>query len=107
MSDSPEQTAHGSVTERAERLVDQFGQRLTAAREQLAAREATSEGQPERPPMERAEEILDQAGERVGRFAAVAGHELRRFMARAREEAEDLWAEAQSKRQGGGPTTQA
>jgi hypothetical protein len=29
---------------------------------------------------------------------------MRKFIARAREEAEDIWAEAQAKRQGGGPT---
>jgi hypothetical protein len=92
-----EPRAHSSATERAERLVDRFGQHLNAAREQMAAR-AASEGQPQRPPKERAEEMLDHAGEQVGRFAATASHQLRKLAARAREEAEDIWAEAQSKR---------
>ena len=106
MNDAPEQTAQGSVTERAERLVDQFGQRLSAAREKMAARAAAADGQPQKPPVERAEEMVDRAGEQVGRYAGRAGYELRRFIARAREEAEDIWAEAQSKRQSGGPTSQ-
>lgn len=107
MSEAPEQPQRPSATERAERLVEQFGQRLGATREQLAARATASDGQAQRPATERAEELLDRAGEQVGRFAAVAGHEMRRFIARAREEAEDIWAEAQNKRQGGGPTPQA
>jgi hypothetical protein len=103
MDEAPEQPQRRSATERAERLVEQFGQRLGATREQLAAR-AASDSQAQRPATERAGELLDRAGEQVGRFAAVAGHEMRRFIARAREEAEDIWAEAQNKRQGGGPT---
>ncbi len=47
---------------------------------------------------ERAEEMLDRAGERVGRFASLLGLRVRRAAALAREEAEDLWAEAQSMR---------
>jgi F0F1-type ATP synthase membrane subunit b/b' len=46
--------------------------------------------QPER---DRAEQTLEEWGRRVGRFFASAG-------ARAREEAEDIWAEAQSLRRG-------
>jgi hypothetical protein len=103
MDEAPERPQRRSATERAERLVEQFGQRLGATREQLAAR-AASDSQAQRPATERAEELLDRAGEQVGRFAAVAGQEMRKFIARAREEAEDIWAEAQSKRQGGGPT---
>ncbi len=47
---------------------------------------------------DRAEESLDQIGERVGKFAASAGEYLKRFTARTREEAEDMWAEAQQLR---------
>ncbi|CAA9587019.1 MAG: hypothetical protein AVDCRST_MAG19-5007 [uncultured Thermomicrobiales bacterium] len=47
---------------------------------------------------ERAEEMLDRAGERVGRFASLLGQRVRRAAALAREEAEDMWAEAQSMR---------
>lgn len=44
--------------------------------------------------MERAEALVDQLGERVGRWASLAGLRLTRATARAREEAEDIWAEA-------------
>ena len=47
---------------------------------------------------ERAEEMLDRAGERVGRFASLLRLRLRRAAALTREEAEDLWAEVQSRR---------
>lgn len=53
-----------------------------------------------RSPQERAEEMVDQAGERIGGLAVTLGHRLRVFMARAREEAEDILAEAQSMRGG-------
>ncbi len=50
--------------------------------------------------MRRAEEMIDNMGEQVGQFAAKLGHQLLRFTARAREELEDIWAEAQSLRRG-------
>src|SRR5437764_11326792 len=52
------------------------------------------------PSMQRAEEMVDRWGERVGYYATVAGHQLLRLAARAREEVEDIWAEAQSIRRG-------
>ena len=51
-----------------------------------------------RPATERAEETLDQVGERLGVFAATLSHRLRKAAALAREEAEDILAEAQSLR---------
>jgi len=47
---------------------------------------------------ERAEEVFDDVGQRVGQFALIAGQYLRQFAARAREEAEDIWVEAQNVR---------
>ena len=66
-----------------------------------------SEGQGEgsrRPATERADELLNRAGWTVGLFASMIGVRLTRIAAFAREEAEDMWAEAQSMRQqsGGG-----
>lgn len=49
----------------------------------------------------RAEELVDRAGQRVGEFAVSLERRLRVFAARAREEAEDIWAEAQSMRHTG------
>jgi hypothetical protein len=54
-----------------------------------------------RGPTERAEEVVDRAGERVGQLATQLGFRLRQALARAREEAEDMWAEAQSLRHNG------
>jgi hypothetical protein len=49
-------------------------------------------------PLDRAETMLDQMGQRVGQLLLLAGHRLQRWTARAREEAEDIWAEAASLR---------
>lgn len=91
-------TAEGdrSPTRRAQQLVDQFGQKLTAVRAQMAARAQATDGQPQRPATERAEEMVDRAGEQIGKWAGRATTEARRLFARAREEVEDMWAEAQS-----------
>jgi hypothetical protein len=45
--------------------------------------------------MQRAEEIVDQAAQFASVWVTKIGHELLRNAARAREEAEDIWAEAQ------------
>ena len=49
--------------------------------------------------MKRAEEMVDRIGERVGYYTTQVGHTLLRWAARAREEVEDMVAEAQSLRQ--------
>jgi len=54
---------------------------------------------PVRPPIERAEELVDGVGRRVGPVAALVGLRLLRVAALAREVAEDIWAEAQSARE--------
>ena len=51
-----------------------------------------------RPTMERAEELVDRLGQRAGQIGSELGQRLLRLAARAREEAEDIWAEAQSMR---------
>ncbi len=51
-----------------------------------------------RPATERAEELVDRLGESVGHFASLAGLRLLKVAALAREEAEDVWAEAQTLR---------
>jgi hypothetical protein len=50
--------------------------------------------------MRHAEEWVDQIGARVGEATAYLGHQLLRLGARLREEAEDIWAEAQNLRRG-------
>lgn len=44
----------------------------------------------------RAEELMDQFGERLGYFAAMLSRRTRWIVARTCEEAEDIWAEAQN-----------
>lgn len=44
---------------------------------------------------DRAEELLDDMAGRAKQIAPLVGPSLRRFVALAREEAEDVWAEAQ------------
>lgn len=65
-----------------------------------SADERAQTGQQERPAMERAEELVDRLGQRAGTFASLASLRVRKLAARAREEAEDVWAEARSIRQG-------
>lgn len=55
----------------------------------------TEERDEGRSPTERAEEFLDRAGQTAGFFAANVGWRVARFASRAREEAEDILAEAQ------------
>jgi hypothetical protein len=53
--------------------------------------------------MDRAEQMVDWMGERLRHYATVAGYYLLWFTARVREEAEDIWAEAQVIRREKGP----
>ena len=50
--------------------------------------------------MQRAEEMVDRMADRVGEFTSYLGRKILQLGARAREEAEDIWAEAQSIRRG-------
>ncbi len=65
-----------------------------------AGDERAHDGGETRSPTERAEELVDRLGGRLGLFAGLAALRMRLLAARAREEAEDLWAEAQSIRRG-------
>lgn len=58
----------------------------------------TPGGTTEQPPVARADAALDQVGERIGGVLALVGLQVRRAVARTREEAEDMWAEAQGVR---------
>jgi hypothetical protein len=51
---------------------------------------------------QRAEALVDNLATRVAEAATFVGRHLLRFAARVREEAEDLWAEAQVIRKGKG-----
>lgn len=118
MNETTNATSHGSgfpsLLGRAETLLGGLGARLKDARASLQGAPVTateapfSDAPPKtvaqaeaqmRPATERAEETLDRVGERMGVFAAAVGHQFRKAVALTREEAEDIWAEAQSLRQ--------
>jgi hypothetical protein len=54
----------------------------------------------EKSSVDRVEEIMDQAGHKVGALTSQLGQSLFRMLAHARETLEDCWAEAQSIRRG-------
>jgi hypothetical protein len=62
---------------------------------------ASTNGEMRSAQMERAEELVDQLAERLAKFTSGFGRKILRLGARAREEAEDIWAEAQNIRRGG------
>lgn len=59
------------------------------------ATSADASGSSGRSATQRAEELLDGAAERVNQLAPLVVPNLRRFVALAQEETEDIWAEAQ------------
>ena len=81
--------------------------KATAVKRKPASRKApTAKPKPkaEQPPvdqaMQKADDMIDVAGARVGEFFASLSLTLRKAAVIAKEEAEDLWAEAQSIRRG-------
>jgi hypothetical protein len=112
--------------ERAEQVLSRAGERigrlvgLAGLRIQQAARslreEADRMDEPEsaqhgngkqarkapenQPATARAEELVDRLGHRMSHWATVNGLQARRTMARLREDAEDMWVEAQEMRNG-------
>ncbi len=68
--------------------------------------EETRGPEPDRPATERAEELVDRAARGAGYLVSLVGLRLLRGASLAREEAEDIWAEAQNlrrERQGAEP----
>jgi hypothetical protein len=61
--------------------------------------QTASADEPREQAMRRAEEMVDRIGEQVGHYVSVFGHNVLKWAARAREEAEDIWAEAQALRE--------
>jgi len=113
MSEATNGTSSGvaPLLGRAETLLGSLGARLKDVRANLTEAPATPAEAPfsdaptvteaeaqSRPATERAEETLDRVGERLGAFAAAVSHRVRRGVALAREEAEDILAEAQTLR---------
>ena len=125
MSETPRDKTIQSATVRAEELFNRVGQRLgylTALATQRLQSAATSIreqadrlDEPQSVPGEqsngpeagrteearrqatlKAEEMVDRMGSRINQFTSIASLQIQRTVARAREEAEDMWAEAQN-----------
>jgi hypothetical protein len=128
MSQAPGKQSGQPATERAEELWDGMGRRIGLFAAQAGQRmqhvavsireEADRMDQPSTVPgekshspamarteqqgklaMERAEDLVDRLGQRLGHFTALAGFQIQKATARMREEVEDMWAEAQNIRQ--------
>lgn len=109
MSETQNGNNAASAVNRADALLNRVGKRVRDARAEIAQREHAAgasvdaaPGQPARPATERADELLDRTGERLGRFASTFSLRVRKMAALAREEGEDILADAQALRQGNG-----
>jgi hypothetical protein len=101
-----QETAERETTSRTQR--EDGAARAESEREQTRrGTEAQAQGEADEgggdETMRRAEEMIDRVAERVGEFTSYLGRKILRLGARAREEAEDMWAEAQSIRRGRQP----
>ena len=87
-----------------------MGQPETAAGEKPSQPERAREEESAQPGTEKAqakaEELVEGMTQRLGLFAALAGLQIQKTAARVREEAEDIWAEAQNIRNEGEHRTQ-
>lgn len=88
-----------SRVERAEEMLGRLGERIggtvagaTRPVRNVAGSDADGAA---RPAVDRAEVVVSRLEETIGAYATVIGRRLQRLAARAREEAEDIWAEAQ------------
>jgi hypothetical protein len=126
MSQATEERSEQSVTavERAEELITRVEQRISALPSLIGQRaqqattriseqvkpsgtnhEGEQAGQPEQPgqpAMEKADQLVDDMGQRMGLIAAIVSLQTRKITARVREDAEDMWAEIQQIRNGRG-----
>ena len=125
MSQAQEEKSARPATERAEELIDRVGRGLglfvastgqsiqsaaTNVREKADLRSQPKTTQGEKPSqpgpmqagessrvaMEKADELVGQLEQRIGHFTSLISLQVQRAAAFMREEAEDMWAEAQS-----------
>jgi hypothetical protein len=73
---------------------------VPAAAETSADQKVEPAGAEERTSVDRAEEYVDRFAMQVATFTAFLGRKILHVASRVREEAEDLWAEAQNIRRG-------
>jgi len=123
MSQATEERSGQSATavERAEELISRVEQRIgalpaligqraqqatTRISEQVKPSGTNQEGsqaaEPNQPAMEKADQMVDDMGQRMGLIATIVSLQTRKITARVREDAEDMWAEIQQIRNGRG-----
>lgn len=85
------------ATERAETMLNRLGERVgsSAAGATARLRHAGAPHRPNESAMARSEALVSRLEDAIGPYATVVGRRLQRLAARAREEVEDIWAEAQ------------
>lgn len=96
-ADQPSRPSRPPV-ERAEELLNRIGERVGSSAASVSRRvrqTGTAAAAPKQPELERADAAVRRAEETIAAYATVIGRRLRRLAARAREEAEDIRAEAQ------------
>lgn len=119
MTSTREKADGPSGPERTEQILTQAGERFgtligrtivgfrrgmqalraeSAPAKRPARKTGSRKDQANSPTMERAEDLVDQATRRAGQWMEVNGLRMRRAMAFAREEVEDMWVEAQQTR---------
>ena len=79
--------------------VDRVGQQNTTAEEKASQPTIASAEEKGKLAMERSEELVDRMARRLSHYASLVGFQVQKAAALAREEAEDIWAEAQNIRQ--------
>ena len=75
---------------------DQMDQPTTTPAKKSSQSETAQAEEAGKPATERAEEMVDRMGQRLGHFTSLASLQIQRVVARAREDAEDMWVEAQN-----------
>ena len=89
------QNAAASVREEADRM-DQSNAASGEKSNQSPIAPAEEKGQLA---MEKSEELVDRMTQQLSHYTAITGFQIQKAVARMREEAEDMWAEAQQIRQ--------
>jgi hypothetical protein len=74
---------------------EKSGQQKTEQTAEPDQQKTEQTAEPGRPAMEKADEIVDDMGQRLSLVAAVTSLQTRKITARVREDAEDMWAEIQ------------
>ena len=94
--ESKPKTRRGQGAGRKQPAARKPSQKAPARKNPARASNSRAQSRSTNPRTHEAEEAVDRIAEQVGHFASIVGHEVLRAAARAREEIEDMVAEAQS-----------